>query len=75
MRFRVGGLNLPERRNIYTITLLVYMPVAGRRTWLHVCMCSCGTTIIEEVGLTSGESEILRIEKQEERDALEEIDR
>ena len=57
LRFRVGDLDLPERR---------YIPIVGRRrTCTHTHMCPCGT--IESRTHIVGECEIYK----EERDALE----
>ena len=59
LRFRVAGLDLPERRKRYTV-------VGRRRTWLQI-RARRSTTIDRKTHIV-GEGEIY----QEERDALEE---
>ena len=57
LRFRVGNLDLPERRKRYT---------SSRQEGVAINMCPCGTTIESRTDIV-GECEICK----EERDALE----
>ena len=59
LRFRVGDLNLPERRKRYTSS--------GEEEDLATNMCPCGITIESRTHIVGG-CEIYK----EERDALEE---
>ena len=60
LRFCVGDLDLPERRNRYT--------GSGEEEDVDAHMCACGTTIESRTRIV-GECEIYK----EERDALEEM--